>query len=182
MNQKSKIEIAVLVFLLLLALTTWYFSAHPEVGAADLHSAVFAEYKPMAVENPRIHWDYLAEAKDTDYKTNNRNIFTLQLPIPEPLPFHTPEPAPTENTPPPPPPPPPPPKLPLKFFGYGTVEAGVGRRAFLTDGDSIFIVAEGDTVLGRYRVVKIGQVSLEFEELSTGRRASSPIEEQSQPN
>ena len=50
------------------------------------------------------------------------------------------------RSPPPPPPPPPDPTLPpnMKFFGYGTVPNGTARRAFLTDGDEVYIVAEGD--------------------------------------
>ena len=66
----------------------------------------------------------------------------------------------------------------MKFFGYGTVPNGTSRRAFLTDGDQVFIVGEGDTLLGRYRVVKIGNANLDFEEISTGRRNSMPLQEQ----
>jgi len=80
--------------------------------------------------------------------------------------------------PPPPPPPPPPARLPLKYFGYGTLESGPGRRAFLTDGDAVYIVAEGDTVLGRFRVIRITHSSLEFEELVTSRHGVTVLEEQ----
>jgi Tfp pilus assembly protein PilP len=79
---------------------------------------------------------------------------------------------------PPPPPPPPPPRLPLKYFGYGALESGPGRRAFLTDGDAVYIVAEGDTVLGRFRIIRITHSSLEFEELVTSRRGVTVLEEE----
>ena len=77
-----------------------------------------------------------------------------------------------------PPPPPPPPTLPVKFFGYGSVPLGGTRRAFFTDGDEVHIVGEGETLLGRYRILKIGNVNLEFEEISTGQRGSAALEEQ----
>ena len=58
----------------------------------------------------------------------------------------------------------------MKFFGFGTVPNGSARRAFLSDGDEVYIVAEGDTLLGRYRVTKIGNATLEFIEISSGRQ------------
>jgi hypothetical protein len=72
----------------------------------------------------------------------------------------------------------PPPKLPLKFFGIGTDSKGSARRAFLSDSGDVFIVAEGETVLGRYRILRITNTSLDFEEISSGRRASTPLEEE----
>jgi hypothetical protein len=81
-------------------------------------------------------------------------------------------------------PPPPPPALPpnMKFFGYGTIPNGTLRRAFLTDGEEVYIVGEGDTFLGRFRIVKISNANLEFEEIATGRHATVTMqEEQSAP-
>jgi hypothetical protein len=71
--------------------------------------------------------------------------------------------------------------LPVKFFGYGTIPNGTTKRAFLTDGEEIYIVGEGDTLLGRFRILKIGNASLDFEELTTGRRNSATLEEQAAP-
>jgi len=42
----------------------------------------------------------------------------------------------------------------------------------------VYVVAEGDTVLGRYRIVKINRVNLEFEELGSGRRGTTVLEDQ----
>ena len=80
-------------------------------------------------------------------------------------------------------PPPPPPSLPptMKFFGYGTIPNGTARRAFLSDGDDVYIVAEGDTLLGKYRIVRIGNANLDFEEVGSGRRGSATISEESAP-
>jgi GTPase len=70
----------------------------------------------------------------------------------------------------------------MKFFGYGTVPNGTSKRAFLSDGEEVYIVAEGDTLLGRFRIVKINNGNLEFEEISSGRRASVAMtQDDSQP-
>ncbi len=81
-----------------------------------------------------------------------------------------------------PPPPPEPPKLPLKFFGYGTVPYGSARRAFFTDGEEVHVVAEGELLLNRFRILKVGNASLEFEEVSSGRRGTAILEEQGAPS
>jgi hypothetical protein len=69
----------------------------------------------------------------------------------------------------------------MKFFGYGTVPNGASKRAFLTDGEEVYIVGEGDTLLGRYRILRIGNGTLEFEEIDGGRRNSVPLDEQAAP-
>jgi hypothetical protein len=178
MTKKSKMEVGALVALLLVAAFIWYSFVRSKTQADGFRTAV-ADYKPMAVENPQIHWDRLAEAQETEYKTSGRDIFSHAMPIPEPLPFRTPQVTEAEATPAPvPPPPPPPPKLPLKFFGYGTVEDASGRRAFLSDAETVYVVAEGDTVLNRYRILRISRANLEFEEIASGRHGSAAIDDQ----
>jgi GTPase len=66
----------------------------------------------------------------------------------------------------------------MKYFGYGTIPNGTLRRAFLSDGDEVFIVGEGDTLLGRFRIVKINNANLEFEEIATGRRNTITLQEE----
>jgi hypothetical protein len=177
MNQKS--QIAVLIVLLVVGALVWYFRpANPDVIAdtdTDI-TKIVQNYPPLAVDNPQLHWWKLEASRKSEYKSNGRNIFS-------PAPLHTapaPKPKPVEasSVPQPPPAPPPPPTLPVKFFGYGTAPVGGTRRAFLTDGDEIYISGEGETLLGRYRILKIGNANLEFEEISTGRRGSAVLEEQ----
>ena len=69
----------------------------------------------------------------------------------------------------------------MKYYGYGTIPNGTAKRAFLTDGEEVFIVGEGDTLLGRYRILRISNASLEFEEISSQRRNSAPLDEQAAP-
>jgi hypothetical protein len=61
------------------------------------------------------------------------------------------------------------------------VPAGTARRAFITDGEDIYIVTEGDTLLGRYRILKVGNLDLEFQEISSGLPGKAPLEEQAAP-
>lgn len=59
--------------------------------------------------------------------------------------------------------PPPPPPISLKFIGMVTGESHVGRVAVLSDGKFVYYGREGDIIDGRYRVVKIGEESLQME-------------------
>jgi hypothetical protein len=68
------------------------------------------------------------------------------------------------------------PKPPFAFFGYGNVPVGAPRRAFLTDGSEVFVVAEGQTLSGHFRVLCIDDVAVEIEDLSTGRHSSLPFD------
>jgi hypothetical protein len=175
MNQKS--QIAVLLVLLVIAGLIWHFrSANPAVIA---DTATFAQnYPPLAVDNPQLHWWKLEDSRKAEYRSNGRNIFSAVGPL-APVPAAPQQPKPGEaNYVPPAPPEPPPPTLPVKFFGFGTVPNGTARLAFFTDGDEVYIVGEGETLLGRYRILKIGNANLEFEEISTGRRANTALEEQ----
>jgi hypothetical protein len=164
--------LALLAVLLILAALVWRsrFSTPAVImGSSDLAKS----YPALGVDNPQLHWWKLNAARRAEYKSNGRNIFSPAPPAPAaPPPRPQPQPEPTQ------PAPPPPPVLPVKFFGYGTVPAGAPRRAFLSDGEQIFIVTEGETLLGRFRILKIGNANLEFEEMSTGQRGTAALEEQ----
>jgi hypothetical protein len=71
------------------------------------------------------------------------------------------------TTPPPqppgPPPVPPPPPIPLKFIGVFDVAGKTGKVAVLSDGRFVYHGREGELIDGRYRVVRIGEESIEIE-------------------
>lgn len=182
---KEKQKAIALIVLLAIAAVIWYFAWNKESGGSQ-QSVALDTYKLLAVENPQIHWAELKRAQQTEYKTNGRNPFsvikpaapretsskaaqdlvadTLAAPNPKPLP---------------PPPPLQPAQLPanMKYFGYGTVPSGSPRRAFFTDGDDIYIVPEGEILLGRFRILKVGNTNVEFQEISNGNHGSAPLEE-----
>ncbi len=174
MTQKK--QIVILVVLLVIAGNIWYWSFFREKTAAPAGAVSVAEnYQLLSVENPQLHKDRLESARRTEYKSNGRNIFSSIAPPPPQPPHPTLLPQTPVNT---TPPPPPPPTLPVKFFGYGTVPNGTARRAFFTDGEDVYIVSEGEMLLNRFRILKVGNASLDFEEVSSGRHGTAALEEQ----
>lgn len=175
MSEKTKV--VWLVGLVAVAAMVWYFDSKRSSAIAPngLPVAAFA-YKPLAVENPELQRAKLEASQKTEYKSSGRDLFTGFAPPPVEGPKQD---RPSTPSGPVVAPPPPPPALPasMKFFGYGTIPNGSARRAFLVDGDEVFIVGEGDTLLGKYRVVKIGNANLDFEEIATGRRGSTSLSE-----
>ena len=179
---KQSQQVILLAVLLVIAGIVWGFERSQHTPAIQTANSI-QNYKVLAVENPQIRWPELERAQKTEYKSSGRNPFS---PIAAPKPGDTPKPKPKPTGPELPPPLPPPPteaKLPpnLKYFGYGTIPSGSPRRAFITDGEDIYIVTEGDTLLGRYRILKVGNVDLEFQEISSGLPGKAPLEEQAAP-
>ena len=70
----------------------------------------------------------------------------------------------------------------MKFFGYGTVPNGTARVAFFSDGEEVYVVREGELLLKRFRILRIGNANLEYEELSSGLRGTANLEEQAAPS
>jgi hypothetical protein len=175
---KEQTKGIILAALIVVAALVWYLERR-DASAETASSQVGGElaYKPLAVDNPALQREKQAASRKTEYKSGGRDLFSEVAPVPVAV-------APKEDRRtaqgPIPLPPPPPPSLPgnVKFFGYGTVPNGTAKRAFLSDGEQIFIVAEGDTLLGKYRVVKIGNANLDFEEIASGRRGSTTLSEE----
>jgi hypothetical protein len=180
---KQKQQIIVLVVLVAVAVLVWGFELRIHTPAT-LTASFIQDYKPLGEDNPQIRWGELKRAQETEYKSNGRNPFSMIAPPPPEDP-HKPKPpvVPVGPVVPIVPEKPTRAQAPanLKFFGYGTIPTGSPRRAFITDGEDIFIVSEGDTLLGRYRILKVGNSNLEFQEISSGLPGTMPLEEQAAP-
>jgi hypothetical protein len=172
MKQRKQLAILV-VLLVILGGVVWYLN-HSTEPVSPGSSALAVVYAPLGVESPapRI-WEMEASRK-VEYAKTLRNIFNPNAPPPaeavKPIlasthPIVGPQPEPPKV----------PPTLPLTFFGYGTIPNGTARRAFLTNREDIYIVGEGDTLLGRFRILKINNATIEFEEISTGLRNTAPL-------
>ena len=181
MNQKK--QIIALVVLIAVAVGVWGWQSWTPTGETSSRAATFLQsYQPMTFANPEIRWWEVEKRRKAEYKASGVDLFSQVVPpSPDDLRKAAADAAKIadahKND---PPPPPPPLELPgnLKFFGYGTVPTGTARRAFLTDGDEVYIVSEGDTLMGRYRILKINNASLEFEEVGSGRRGQKMLEDQ----
>ena len=170
---KQQKQLLTVLVLLLIAGAVWFYNSQQNPvapGAAQIASG----YTPMNVDNLQLRTAKREANRTSEYKGTGRNPFDA-TPPPPPAP-RVPHPGDKDYVP-PPPPPPPVAELPLKYYGYGTVPNGTARRAYLTDGDEIYVVAEGDTLLGRYRILKIGNATLEFEDVTSHIQGRKNIED-----
>lgn len=119
--------------------------------------------------DPTLRFDLLKSSEDVTYKGNGRDIFRSQ---PEPAPIPKPV---TPDVKPGPPPPPPPPPIDLKFYGFASRKDGY-KRIFLSKGEDIFVAKEGDIVDRRYKIVRIGQNSVDVEDVLTNNRQTLPLQ------
>ncbi len=165
----KKTQLIVLGGLVVILLVVAYFSFR----RADTPQAVFLtmeNYPPIGVENPELQGWKIKAAQKTEYNRTGPDIFT-GAPAPslvQPAKVDTPiQPAQVVEQ---------PPALPVKFFGYGSVPASGQRRAFFTNGEDVYIVAEGETLLGQFRVLHIGNSSLDFEVINSGKRGKVELE------
>ena len=135
----------------------------------------------MASLDPTLREELLERSREVKYQGSSRNIFQIYTPPPPPAP-PTPPPAnpatagPT--TPPPPPPPPPAPSIPLKFYGVAAPPGSVHKKAFLTDGEEIFIAQEGEVIAKFYKIVRIGVNTIELEDSRSKQKQSLPLQEE----
>jgi hypothetical protein len=168
-------EIYLLVGLGVILAVVLYYS---RAGSGSSVSGVLAEnskFLPLDIQEPKLHMDALERLRKLEYSGTHRNIFVAEAPPPVLAPGQQPQRAPEPFVGPKPPPPPPPVQVPAELFGYES-HSGSGRRtAFFTSGDDVLVVAEGDTFLGRFRLIHIGNDSAEVEEVSTGRHTTVPM-------
>ena len=180
---KQKRQVIALVILVFVAALVWGYEWKGQPPADPTPLSIIEVYKGLAEQDSRLHWDNLDRAQKTEYKCCVRNLFSAIAPLPPQSQTKT---KPKDTPPvlvPQTPPPPTYAVLPanLKYFGFGAVPVGSPRRAFITDGEEIYIVPEGDTLLGRYRILRVGPANLEFQEISTGLHGMAPLEEQAAP-
>ena len=116
---------------------------------------------PAATEAPQVHLDALNEERPQPDPAG-RDLFRFKVKPPPPPPPAPPKPV-GPPLPLPPPGPPPVPPITLKFIGIVDTPPPGKRVAVLSDGRGSPVYGhEGDTVLGQYRIVRIGAESVEM--------------------
>jgi hypothetical protein len=170
MTQRKQLYIlGALVALLLLLLIVFYGQSTSPLAATLGGDEKFVA---IDVKDPALKLERLERIRKLAYPGMKRNIFSAELPAP-------PAPPVTARVEPPVvvDPGPPPLELPFKFYGL-TVDPRSGkRRAFFTTGEDVIIASEGDTLMTRFRLLRIGNTSADFEELGSGRHATLSLEQ-----
>jgi hypothetical protein len=183
-NRKQVITLAVLAAIAV-AITGYEFwpsstTATPTTGQTTATAAKpgmrrSASGKMVPVGEPRLDptldLKLLSQSEEIKYAGNGRNIFVVgSVPIEKPKANGTDKQAGLRL----PPPIQPPPPITLKFFGFAN-RPGETRKVFLSQGEDVFIAAEGDIVDRRYRVLHISPTAVDVEDVINNNRQSLPL-------
>ena len=175
-RQVQLIILGVLVAALAGAMIYSYRTGVSSQAGAPQQVSADTRFTPLNVDNPALRLDILKRFLALEYKGVHRSIFSATLPPP-------PAPPPTTQrvAAPGPPPGPPPLTVDAKYFGYVSDFSGNHRRAFFatTNNEDVIIAGEGDTFMGRFRVVRLTNTTADVEEVSSGRRTTLTLEEPS---
>ena len=183
-NRKQVIALAVLggIALVLLAYEFWPSSTATAPAATQTASTASrpgvrrtSSGKIVPVAEPRLDptldLNLLSQSEEIKYAGNGRNIFVVgSVPIEKPKANGTDKQAGLRL----PPPIQPPPPITLKFFGFAN-RPGETKKVFLSQGEDVFIAAEGDIVDRRYRVVHISPTAVDVEDVINNNRQSLPL-------
>ena len=183
-NRKQVIALAVLA-VIAVAITGYEFwpsssTAAPTTGQTTATAAKpgmrrSASGKMVPVGEPRLDptldLKLLSQSEEIKYAGNGRNIFVVgSVPIEKPKANGTDKQAGLRL----PPPIQPPPPITLKFFGFAN-RPGETKKVFLSQGEDVFIAAEGDIVDRRYRVLHISPTAVDVEDVINNNRQSLPL-------
>jgi hypothetical protein len=150
----------------------WHPVVHPKSKEDEINPATV---------DPTLHLELLAKVQASKPAGADRNLFEFgakpkevaMLKGPEPVVTGPKRMGPPELPPlPPPPGPPPPPPLPAldaKYYGFASPAKSGRRRGFFMDGENILIKAEGEMLIGHYKIVKLEAGSVVVEDMDSKR-------------
>jgi hypothetical protein len=177
-RQTQFVILGVLLAVLAVSSIYLYRTNYSAQGDTPQQVSQDARFTPLNVDNPALRLDILKRFLALEYKGVHRSIFSATLPPPP-----APPPSKQVNVAPAIPSGPPPLTVDAKYFGYVSDYGGSHRRAFFatTNNEDVIIAGEGDTFMGRFRVVRLTNTTADVEEVSSGRRTTLTMEEPS-PN
>jgi hypothetical protein len=149
-------------------------SPQPEKAAGRRGRAM--EQEELAALDPTLRVELWEKVRAVEYEGSSRSIFQFYTPPPPkpvanpvlPLP---PKPAQSSAS----PSAPPPANIPMKFYGVASRPGSSEKRAFLTEGDDIYVGQEGDVIDKNYKITRIGVNSIEMEDVRTKQRQTIPL-------
>jgi hypothetical protein len=177
-RQAQFIVLGVLLGVLAVSSFYVYRTSYSSHGDTPQQVSLDVRFTPLNVDNPALRLDILKRFLALEYKGVHRSIFSAALPPPP-----APPPSKQVNVAPPTPSGPPPLMVDAKYFGYVSDYGGSHRRAFFatTNNEDVIIAGEGDTFMGRFRIIRLTNTTADVEEVSSGRRTTLTLEEPS-PN
>ena len=164
-SRKQLIVLAVLASVLGIAMFAMWSGEGPAPGGGTPSNPrggrTGTQAAPPAVADVKLE---ALKAEREELVEPNRNPFVFRpKPAPAPPPQVVAPPRPIEVAPPVPTGPPPPPPIPLKFIGVLEIPSQNAKVAVLSDGrGGTYHAREGETVLGQYKLLKIGAESAEM--------------------
>jgi hypothetical protein len=178
-DNKTEVRVAIVLVIVAILTVAWALmprgtpASGPEPVAASPDKASPAKAKAAQASeslDPRLRLDLLANSEGVKYEGKGTNIFragaeTIEIPKVKVPPLTRQQELAKANLPPPPPP------ITLKFFGISN-SRGEKPKAFLSQGDDVWIAHEGDVVDRHYRIVRISPTSVEVEDLLNNNRQS----------
>ena len=157
---------------LCLALLAWWWRGGAAPQTADRASQQAGGGLGGTV--PRIGLDRLAQ-RGGPLAPGKRDLFDYGAPPPTPVPPPTLAPEPTLPTPEPLPTPTPLPPLAVKYMGSVDNGKGIQVALFVTDKKEVLAGQVGETVMNRFRVMKIGYESVDVQQLGFDQVQRLPL-------
>jgi hypothetical protein len=177
-DNKIKQRLAIVLGIIAILSVTRSFLSHgggaPEPATVATSTAKGKADPAGESLDPRLHLDLLDNSEAVKYQGAGKNIFraVAEVEIPpvkvSPLLSKQQEAAQAARNVYIPPPPPP---INLKFFGFSSSK-GERPKAFLSQGDDVWIAHEGDVVNRKYKIVHITPGAVEVEDLLNNNRQS----------
>jgi len=182
-TRRQAVLFGVLAVLLLFFVVRWSGREEPEAAPAAARAASVEPPDPRTSARGRRPRARATEPEEVPLLTardleprlrggggdTGRDLFDFREPTPRPLPTPTPAPPPPPPPghpafvgplpPPPPPPTPAPPEIPFKLIGIFGLR--VRPIAALQSGEDVINAREGDVVLGRFLIRKVGYESID---------------------
>ena len=178
-GSKTKARIAIVLVIAAILSVTWsLMSGGPSklepapVAAAGTKASVETVGESL---DPRLRLDLLASSEEVKYEGKGKNIFRaapepVDLPAVKVSPLLRQQEEARQNVNAVPPPPP----INLKFFGISNGK-DERPRAFLSQGEDVWIAHEGDVVNRHYKIVHISPTAVEVEDLLNNNSQPIPL-------
>ena len=139
-------------------------------GKTQARSEAPAGVSGLSRYDPGLNLELLKKVQSRPWSPVGRDPFSFQSPTaPQPTASAAPQAAAQAPAPPAPPPP-----APLKAVGYSDMPGGV-REAYVSYEDQVYSVQEGDTIAGKFKVLKVSPTQVEVEDASSKEKVKLPI-------